>query len=299
MSLTHFLTDTLFLGKEAIYRRIRGDVAFSFYEIYLIAQKLKITLDYIVNPGSEHNIVFELRQQQYYDIKEDDYDVFNRFIRILNEITNEPISELAVSYNVFPQIPMQLFYNLGRYNSFKWIYQNQTLYPVKPFEEVEYPQELYQMHRNTILDTTKIKKTTYIWDTTIFEAIVREIKYFESIELIKKEDVLKLKEELHEFLAYIENLAKKGEFDNGNIFDLYISCIDSDTAYCYIETPRIKLSLIGAFALNHVVSSDERALAKLKGKILSRKRVATLISRSDEMYRISFFRKQHNLIDTL
>lgn len=298
-NIIHFLTDTLYLGKEAIYRRLRGDVPFSFHEVYTIVQKLDISLDYILNYSTENNIIFELRQHSYYDPKDVDYAIFLKFLDILRNVSQESVSELAVSYNVFPQLPIQLYYNLSRYNSFKWIYQNQNLYPIRKFEEVELPRRLYEIHKDTILESMKIKHTSYIWDYTIIETLVKEIKYFENIELIDKEDVLKLKEELYDFLNYVEKLAITGEFENGNRFDLYISCIHSDTAYLYIETPNTQISMLGAFGSNHMISKDLRALTRMKGKILSRKRVATLISRSDEMYRISFFRKQRELLETL
>lgn len=32
-NLANYLTDTLYMGKEAVYRRLRGEVAFTFDEI--------------------------------------------------------------------------------------------------------------------------------------------------------------------------------------------------------------------------------------------------------------------------
>lgn len=35
-NLANYLTDTLYMGKEAVYRRLRGEVAFTFDEIAVI-----------------------------------------------------------------------------------------------------------------------------------------------------------------------------------------------------------------------------------------------------------------------
>ena len=39
-NLANYLTDTLYMGKEAVYRRLRGEVAFTFDEIAVISHNL-------------------------------------------------------------------------------------------------------------------------------------------------------------------------------------------------------------------------------------------------------------------
>ena len=43
--LTTTLTDMLYLEREAVYRRLRGDVPFTFMEVVTIAKKLGISLE--------------------------------------------------------------------------------------------------------------------------------------------------------------------------------------------------------------------------------------------------------------
>ena len=43
--LTNMLADLLMIEKEAVYRRLRGDVPFTIFEIAAIANKLDISLD--------------------------------------------------------------------------------------------------------------------------------------------------------------------------------------------------------------------------------------------------------------
>lgn len=297
--IVHFLIDILPLGKEAVYRRIRGNVAFSFSEACIIAEKLGISLDYFVNPTSANNIAFELMQQQYYGQKEESYKAFKQFEQLVGYVSEDPSSKFELSHNLFPQIPAHLFYHLSKYNSFKWVYQNKGMQQIKTFKDIEYPPELYQMHKNNNLNTMNIKNTSYIWDHTIFEATVGEIKYFSNINLLDREDVAILKDELHEFLYYVENLAEKGVYPTGNKIDIYISSINSDAAYSYIEATGFQISIIGAFDLHYLISIDSRAFNKMKEKIASLKRGATLISGSGVNYRIPFFRKQHELVDSL
>ncbi len=44
-NLANYLTDALCLGKEAVYRRLRGEVAFTINEVALLSNKLGISID--------------------------------------------------------------------------------------------------------------------------------------------------------------------------------------------------------------------------------------------------------------
>ena len=47
-NLANVLMDILCMSKEAIYRRLRGEVAFTFSEVAIIAGELGISLDKII-----------------------------------------------------------------------------------------------------------------------------------------------------------------------------------------------------------------------------------------------------------
>lgn len=299
ISLIHFLSDILPLNKEAIYRRLRGEVVFSFFEIYLIAQKLDLSIDQFLTSLHKENAVFELILQQFQDTKDNTSKIVNKFEQILGHVLSDPSSStFELSHNLFPQVPTHMFYHLSKYNSFKWVYKNQIMQPVS-FKKIDYPQHIFEMHKANNNETMKIKNTSYIWDYNIIETLVEEIKYFVKINLLDKEDVAILKEELHEFLFFIEELTIKCIFPTGNSVNIYISPVNSDAAYSYMETPDYKICVIGVFDFQYIFSTDKMAFDLMKGKIMSLKKGATLISGSNEIYRINFFRTQHQLIDTL
>lgn len=297
-NLMNFLSEFLPLSKEAIYRRLRGEVFFSFFEVCMIAQKLGISLDLFFRACSKNDVYFELIQQQFQDVEDDNVKVYNKFEQIMEQVLADSSSKFELSHNLFPQVPSHLFYHLSKYNSFKWVYKNKMEQMI-PYKEVEYPQNIFQMHKDNNIATMNIKETSYIWDYTIIEMMIREIKYFSNINLLDSQDVAALKEELHEFLYYVEGLTEKGVFSSGNKIDIYISSINTDAAYSYMETPNSKISIIGVFDFQYVISTDSQAFEIMKRKILSLKKGAILISRSNEIYRISFFRKQHELVNSL
>ncbi|WP_029904542.1 hypothetical protein [Prevotella sp. 10(H)] len=298
-NIAKIIGEILFIGKEAAYRRLRGEVGFSLYEATLIAHKLNISLDKIINVKPIENSIFELKPQQFYNLSEIDYQMLEEYLNTLKLAKEDTNSEQVFTSNIFPQFPSHRYYMLAKYSSFRWMYLNETMDRVKSFNEMNYPERMDKLCREIVDESTNISRTSYIWDNNIFQSIVKEIKYFSNIGLINAESILLLKNELFEFLDYIEKITTKGKFDNGNKVQIYISEIPSDTGYSYLETNFIKLSMISAFALNYLVALDERTLIRMKERIQSLKRVSTLISESGEEQRIRFLKAQRQAVNTL
>ena len=59
-NLANYLTDTLYMGKEAVYRRLRGEVAFTFDEIAVISHNLGISIDQIIGNHLSNRVTFDL-----------------------------------------------------------------------------------------------------------------------------------------------------------------------------------------------------------------------------------------------
>lgn len=59
-NLANTLMDILYIGKEAIYRRLRGEVPFTLAEAAVISRKLGISLDKMIGVSFSNNAVFDL-----------------------------------------------------------------------------------------------------------------------------------------------------------------------------------------------------------------------------------------------
>ena len=53
-NLAGYLADTLCMGKEAVYRRLRGEVSFTLEEVALISRRLGISIDQIIGRHDCH-----------------------------------------------------------------------------------------------------------------------------------------------------------------------------------------------------------------------------------------------------
>ncbi len=62
----------------------------------------------------------------------------------------------------------------------------------------------------------------------VFLSVANDIRYFYSIDLLRKEDVMKLKEELLLLVNDMEQVAVKGTFGTGNKVSIYVSDTNID-----------------------------------------------------------------------
>lgn len=299
-TLTNTLADLLCMEREAVYRRMRGDVAFSFAEVAAISNKLGISLDNLMGTHSVKSRPYQLSLVEYIDPIEDDYKMWSLYNERLSEVREDPFSCDVECMNVLPSIFLLDYKYITRFYLFKWYNQYGHSENTVHYRHIESADKLQAIQRITAAESKHIKKTIYIWDPLIFQYIVNDIQYYSSVRLIDPEEVKLLKQDLMHFLDKMEILASKGEYpETGNVIQFYISNINFDASYSYLEAKSLRISIIRAFILNSVVSLDEHAYGIFRNCMQSLLKSSTMISVSGEKQRILFFEKQRKIINGL
>lgn len=301
VELTNVLVDLLYIEKESVYRRLRGEVPFSFAEIALIANHYGISLDNIVSDTlSSKSRPYQLKLLDFANPSEKDYVMMREFLGILREITTLSQSIIFESTNLIP-FGLYAKYNcISRFYLMKWMYQGEEVADLKKMKDVAYPDKVSRFMGEHWAGLRQIKETYYVLDPLIFEYLVTDIKYFHDISILSDHDVACLKKDILDILNELEVLATSGCYpDTGNKVSLYISCINFDTNYWHIESDKHQISLIKVFVLNNMASLDPNVLSRMKRRLDSLRRSSTLISVSGERERIEFFEKQRTLIAAL
>jgi hypothetical protein len=297
--LVKMLADILFIEKEAIYRRLRGEVPFTFNEIVVIAKRLNISLDNIIGIDVKKSTPFQLRLPNFISPKEKDVYMLDSYIDFLQSVGEKKDSEIGLATNVLPQDIFSGYEYLTKFNVFNWQYhyKNDNMLC---FKELTLSDVISQFFKRQYIESKTNKLTYYIFDNHIFSHFVNNVKYFHAIRLIEKEDVLKIKEELFQVLDYLEEMTIKGRFkETGNKVYLYISGIDIITNYSYIIADDIIRSLIKTFILTSITSADEETFERMKNWIHSLIKVSTLITGTGEKERIMYFEKQREVVSYL
>lgn len=195
--LADMLMDTLYIGKEAVYRRLRGEVPFTLQESALISRKLGISLDKIIGLSFKSNAMFNINIVDYDDPFESYYNILEKYVSLINTMPDDPNSVMGTSANIIPQTLYLKHELLAKFRLFKWMYQNKYI-DCKSFEELDIPSKLVNIQKDYVAMTRHIHSIDYIWDNMIFQHLINDIQYFASIHLISDET----KEEIKKNYSY-------------------------------------------------------------------------------------------------
>lgn len=296
--LVNSLGDILYIGKEAIYRRLRGEVPFSLEEASLISYHIGLSLDMLnETSGFKRPFVFKIANFAY--PQEVDYTLINEFVEFLRHIKNEPDTEIGTAAKMIPDALHLNYPQITRFYLFKWLYQYDNQKSVNKFENVKGTQRILEILENMTNYLHHIKKSYYIFDKRIFRNLVDDIKYFYNIGLISNQDIILLKEDLFACLEGINQLATKGVNSIGNRTDIYLSNLNFEAGFSYIKSEMYKLSAIRAFTMYDISSSDMITYEYSLKWMQSLKRSSSLISESGVIERKEFIKKQQEIINSL
>lgn len=296
--LTNVLADLLMLEKEAVYRRLRGDVPFTIFEVAAIADKFDISLDRILGHSLGKSRPFQLKMVNFLNPSEEDYEMLENFVDVLCHLKDDPASEVGDALNILPQSLVLSYRLIYRFYLFKWLYQYGSAMPIK-YSKIVPPDRLQLINHKIITEVRQAANAYHIIDSMTFLYLVNDIKYFASIYLITREEIKALKKELMVYIDDMEALAAKGSWEEGKNVHFFVSSINFETSYSYVETVNHHLTLLKTFTLNDATSPDEAIFQRMKRWMHSLIRTSTLISRSGEKDRIIFFEKQRKIVNSL
>ena len=298
--LVEKLMKILFMEKGAIYRRLRGEVPFTFYEVVNIAEKLDISLNNFIYTDSVNVDRFELNIVDYINMNEMDYKQWEDYVSLISSTKNAQQSELAESSNILPITIYAKFDYLAKYYLFKYYYLLNESENRLSFNDITVPDRLRQIYNSYFTESKNFAKTIYIWDYLIFQYLVTDIQFFSDIKLISAEDIKEIKKELFTLLDYIEDITLHGCFkETGKPVSFYISDINFDADYSYVQINNFHMTHVRTFILNSVASTDLSSFRKIKNWIHSLKKSSTLITQSGTAVRAEFFEKQRKIVAEL
>ena len=124
--LTNTLVDMLYIEREAVYRRLRGEVPFTFMEVMTIAKELGISLDNLTETDTCKSRPFQLKLVEYANPLDADFRMMQDFVEIFACAENEPdwVSRRTLFPNLFAVIiPVSrvFIYLNGYINIATWI----------------------------------------------------------------------------------------------------------------------------------------------------------------------------------
>lgn len=298
-NLAGLVMDTIFVGKEAAYRRLRGEVPFSFAEASEMSHRLGISLDNISNKNIPDSAIVHLDFVDYLNPIETYCEQNDRLTTVFNSVRNDPSAVWYSASNTIPQVyPLEYDY-LSRFLLFKWMYQHEKTHSIRHFSELKLNRELRFRQRRFVAASMSVPTTFFIWDRMMFYNLINDIKYFHDIHLITNGELKKLKDETYALLDKLEGIAVNGRHPDGKAVHIFVSHINFDATYSCIESSDVRIGFVRVYSINLVNTTDPVVFNMQKDWIQSLMRYSTLISESGEMQRMEFFAKQRQYLEKI
>ena len=298
-TLVNTITDLLGIDKDAVYRRLRCEVNFSFTEMAIIARSMGISLDTIAGIENLQSKPVKLNFSRQVNPTEMDYEMFEGHVALLKSIKDEPDTKIMEAGLILSHYLYHDYEYITRFLMFRWNYSSGFGNAV-PYHEIRIPERLRMLQKETCRYARHIKSTQYMLDSMIFQRLVVNINYLAKVRLLKEEDVALIKNDLTMFIDQLENMAIKGKHEEtGNEVSIFISDINFDTNYSCLKSSKMNLTILRAFILNAIVSMDNDVFNETCAWIHSLQRMSTLISVSGEKLRAMFFDAQRKIVQTL
>lgn len=294
------LMDILNIGREAAYRRLRGEVRFTFGEASALSAHLRFSLDGVMGSSVGGNALFSLAFTEFQPPL-DLYDgILEQNIRFFREIAPDPTTVFASAVNSIPAEYFLKYENLTRFKLFKSLYQHEMGdVSVPTFEELQLSASLRRNALEYVQAVQTVAQSHVIFDGSGFTHWVNAIRAFRAMHLISNQSVARLKEELFELTGDFEKMAAEGEYENGNKISLYLSEVDLEASYAFIASERYKVAGIALFSLNSMHTFDPMMYEYVKRWVRNQRRFASLISGTGELPRIHHFKRQREIIGGL
>ena len=290
------VADTLLISREAAYRRLRGDVPFTFGEAAALGAQLHFSLDRILGSG-EGNVLFNLKFTEFCEPLDRYGELLEHDIGFFREAASDPATVVTLAGNTLPEGLYFRYENLTRFKFFKWIYQHGLGGPsMHTFADMHLPEWFGRLTAEYVAGVQSAATTHYLFDDTSFRHWLNAVRAFREMHLISDEDVRSLREELFCLLDDMERIACVGAYSNGNNISFYLSDVDLEASYSYVSTSSYRSVGIGIFSLNTLRTTDALMYDYVRNWVLTQSRFATIISRSGELRRIRYFKQQREIV---
>lgn len=218
VNLAHNLMDLLCLGKESVYRRLRGEVPFTFNEVVFLARHFNISLDSIMGDKVSNGAMFNLQLISTDNELTNYCEIQNYYFNIFSYIAKDPESEMTIACNVIPHFLNPGYEYLTKYRICRWLYHNDRLQLPSSLDNIEVPKKLTEIQGKLAGAIRDIGTVSYIWDYNVIKSYIRELEYFRALRVLSSEDLKKIKAELLIFLDHLEKLTIDGYNDREKRF---------------------------------------------------------------------------------
>ena len=285
------------ISTDSAYRRMRGEKAVTFDELYKIATHYRISIDQLMNIDNG-GFLF---QGQFLDKKAFRFeDYMNSLLQNLAYMNSFKEKEFYYSCKDLPVFYHYVFRELAAFKWFFWLktYFNFPEFEKRKFRFSDYPDELFAIDQKVIHLYNQIPSVE-IWNIESMSIVLRQIEFYRDCKVFESDkDVYILYEAVEKLWNHLEKQASLGyKFDYGDPeqkptrkFRMYFNEVQLGDNHMLTVLDGTKLSYISHTTINFMLTRNIAFNENMYNHLQNLIRRSTLISAVSEKERAKFFR---------
>jgi hypothetical protein len=291
------IMETLGLGRESVYRRIRKKIPFSMEEITRLSLKLGFSIDELIHQSKEERFFFDLHSKKNHSSSNAYYTQFYEYNNYLKILINAEDSETLMVLNEIPPLIFVLSDTLFKFNYYNWRVTNSEDKTIS-FSELNISHELRAIQEETRANIQRVNNVSIIMSPSIFLSIIKKIQYFYQRKLLTSDELRLLKDEILFLINLGEKIAKYGYFKTDAKVDFYLSSTYINSNILFLKFDGTSETHFWIYQNNPLIIQNPEICTMQKEWFQSLKKQSTLVSLSSEILQATFFEKQREYVET-
>lgn len=291
----NYLMALLDIGLDSAYRRLKGSIPFSFYELTKLSLHLGFSIDQLVGKQGSSKVFFEIPGDVSTHPQESYIWMLTYITRLLRKQYYQGASELVFVVN-----RLLIFHVLGlgalsKFFYYKWVHQMGAS-PVS-FAGLAFPEEIRTLCLKAFAYRSGVGKNSYIVDRRVVANTMNDLAYYYKRSLITDDDFAEIKADIRTLLDYVEKTAQTGVNHLGSEVNIYLSALSIGTNSVYAGINGSVESHFWVYSAFPLSTNDPDLCSMHLKWIHALRRHCVLITQSNEMLQAEFFRQQRQLIE--
>lgn len=303
ISLADAVAQTLGIGPDSAYRRIRGEKPLSMDELLELSTHYKVSLDQLAGSGGD-GFYF---QGVFVDPASFRFDKYLQgVVNQLQLIGSMPQRHM---YYLCKDIPVFYHFQYRDLAAFKYYFWMKAIvnhpdFIDRPFSFDDYSDELFALGTQ-VLDAYNHIPSTEMWNVESINSTLQQIDYYRYTNMfVNDHDLLRVYDALEQLVVHLEQNAGSGtkagdaaKTGQSAAFFLYHNEMFLGDNSILAATANGKMAFLVHSVINYIITRDLRFCEHLHANIQNLLKRCTLISTDNERERNDFFRQLYRKID--
>lgn len=303
-AFTHVISEVLNISQDAVYRRTRNETPLTINEVAKLCEHFRISFDDLIEL-KENQVRFTYSPLYKYDFSLESYlEGMLKGLKMLKHCTHP---EITLTVNNIPIFQLLNFPHLTRFRLYFWAKSHLQIEEFKDqlFEEEKLTDNAYSLGLEILKEYCSIPSRE-CYDPEFLVGLMRQIQYYSNAHLFKDPEYpLQLLDEIKTFAEHISEQTEKGEkfiYNKGekspkSDFKVYLNdTINSDNTFYYRSEERSGLYMAHNH-MNYLHTEDQTYVRETRDILEKTISNSSLISKSNEKQRNTFFHKLNKKID--